>query len=149
MSAEQEDVYQKSVQMQKNYFIEMLYNLRHKLKDTCGILTKVKFTVLSLMISSTRPMNLIEKFSDFQKQSIVLLPHFNSTNSRKKVRSYFLQDLYKRPPAKLLEIGKYFIPLPKEQRRELLKKIKDYLKKTNKQVLSKDEKKLPIDTHKA
>lgn len=74
---------------------------------------------------------------------------FNSTNSRKKVRSYFLQDLYKRPPAKLLEIGKYFIPLPQEQRRELLKKIQDYLKKTNKQVLSKDEKKLPIDIHKA
>lgn len=57
--------------------------------------------------------------------------------------------MYKRPPAKLLEIGKYFIPLPQEQRRELLKKIKDYLKKTNKQVLSKDEKKLPIDIHKA
>jgi hypothetical protein len=74
---------------------------------------------------------------------------FNSINSRKKVRSYFLQDLYRRPPAKLLEIGKYFIPLPQEQRRELLNKIKNYLKKNNKQVLSKEEKKLPLAIHKA
>lgn len=72
---------------------------------------------------------------------------FNVINDRKKVRSRFLQDLYKRPPRKLLEKGKYLIPLPQHQRRALLEKIKEWLKTFNRTKLSPKNKSLPLDIH--
>lgn len=49
---------------------------------------------------------------------------FKKINSNKQVRNTTLQQLVKRPPSKVLEIGKYFIPLPREKRRALLEKSK-------------------------
>ncbi len=55
-------------------------------------------------------------------------------NSNKTVKSRFLLNLVKHPPAKLLEIGKHFIPLPQETRRVILEGMKDRVKKMNTQV---------------
>lgn len=57
--------------------------------------------------------------------------HFNKINPKKKVKSKFIQELYKRPPEKILKIGKYFLPIPREQRKKLLNAIKDYLQQFN------------------
>ncbi|MBZ8179401.1 sulfotransferase family protein [Oscillatoria salina] len=56
---------------------------------------------------------------------------FTAMNSNKKVRSTILQQLVKYPPSKILEIGKYFLPLPRQQRRAILEKLKGILKKAN------------------
>lgn len=73
---------------------------------------------------------------------------FNVINSRKKTRNSFLQSLYKRPPQKILEIGKFLVPLPQNQRRFLLEKTKNLLKRINKTKVSKKGKSLPPDVHK-
>ncbi|NJL81813.1 MAG: sulfotransferase [Chloroflexaceae bacterium] len=49
---------------------------------------------------------------------------FNPVNSNKKVRSSFLQTLLKYPPAKVLALGKYLLPLPQSLRRSLLARVK-------------------------
>lgn len=56
---------------------------------------------------------------------------FEPKNSNKKVRSRTLQTLIKYPPAKVLELGKYLVPLPQSTRRTLLEKTKKTLKKLN------------------
>lgn len=74
---------------------------------------------------------------------------FNAINSRKKTRSNFLQNLYKRPPKKLLEFGKFLIPLPQHKRRELLESFKQKLQEFNKVQITKKDKSLSLDIHKA
>jgi len=54
-------------------------------------------------------------------------------NSNKKVRSTLLQSLIKYPPSKVLEIGKYLIPIPQSWRRSALENLKAFLKKLNTQ----------------
>ena len=61
-------------------------------------------------------------------------PEFVRVNSNKTVKSRFFLNLVKRPPAKLLEIGKYFIPLPQKTRRAILEGMKERVKKMNTQV---------------
>jgi len=92
-------------------------------------------------------------FDDFQKdlnkiyqEVLVFLdvnPNFETAfqkiNSNKQVRNTTLQQLVKRPPTKLLEFGKYFIPLPREKRRALLEGIKEKLKKLNTKRTSRPE----------
>lgn len=56
---------------------------------------------------------------------------FNAINSNKKVRSVFLQQFLKYPPSRLLEIGKFFVPLPRSVRRALLERVKQTLKGFN------------------
>ena len=56
---------------------------------------------------------------------------FFKINSNKQVRNRGLQQLVKHPPAKLLEIGKFLIPLPQSTRRALLEGIKAQLNRVN------------------
>ena len=58
-------------------------------------------------------------------------PEIQRINSNKKVRNVVLQKLIKYPPAKILEIGKFFFPLPQSTRRYLLEAFKNKLKKLN------------------
>jgi hypothetical protein len=53
-------------------------------------------------------------------------------NPSKKVRSKFIRDFIKKPPNKILEIGKFFIPLPRKTRRYILEKLKFKIRKINK-----------------
>ncbi|MGK7931257.1 MAG: sulfotransferase [Microcystaceae cyanobacterium] len=85
---------------------------------------------------------------EFLKVSQDFDTEFNVINARKKVRSRFIQDFYKYPPSKLLEIGKYLIPLPQKQRRILLENFKLWLKNLNKRKLSSKEKALSLEIHK-
>jgi Sulfotransferase domain len=62
---------------------------------------------------------------------------FQKINSNKQVRNTTLQQIIKRPPSKLLEIGKYFIPLSRKQRRALLEGMKERLKRLNTQRTSR------------
>ena len=62
---------------------------------------------------------------------------FEAINPNKKIRSPWLQTLIKYPPARLLSIGKYFIPLPQSIRRALLEGVKAKLKKANTQNVSR------------
>lgn len=57
--------------------------------------------------------------------------YFDKKNSHKKVRSRTLQSLLKYPPAKVLEIGKVFVPLPPSMRKTLLEGVKQKLKRLN------------------
>ena len=57
--------------------------------------------------------------------------YFDKKNSNKKVRNTTLQTLLKYPPAKVLEIGKVFVPLPPSMRRALLEGVKQKLKRFN------------------
>ena len=56
---------------------------------------------------------------------------FSPVNSNKKVRSSWLQTLIKYPPAKVLKLGKYLLPLPQSWRRWLLEGAKARLKRLN------------------
>ncbi|MGP1375745.1 MAG: sulfotransferase family protein [Almyronema sp.] len=56
---------------------------------------------------------------------------FSPINANKKVRSYFLQKLLKYPPAEVLAVGKYLVPLPQSWRRKLLETTKAALKRLN------------------
>ena len=58
---------------------------------------------------------------------------FVRMNSNKKVRNKKIQDLVKYPPSRILEIGKYFIPLPQAQRRQLLEWVKQQIGRANTQ----------------
>ncbi len=89
-----------------------------------------------------------QKVLEFLEVSQDFDTEFNVINSRKKVRSRFIQDFYKYPPHRLFEIGKYFIPLPQKQRRILLDKFKLWLKDMNKIKLSSKDKSLPLEVHK-
>lgn len=66
---------------------------------------------------------------------------FTRVNSNKKARSPLLQSLIKYPPASVLEVGKYLLPMPQSWRRGALEKVKDSLKKANTQTVSRP----PID----
>lgn len=85
---------------------------------------------------------------DFLEVSSNFQTNFNVINSRKKIRSKFLQTLYINPPIQLLKIGKYFIPLSKSQRKALLNEIKERLKKLNKVKVAAQNKSLSPDVHK-
>lgn len=52
-------------------------------------------------------------------------------NRNTRVRNTFLQTLIKYPPSKVLELGKYFFPIPQAQRRAFLEYVKSKLKKMN------------------
>jgi hypothetical protein len=71
-------------------------------------------------------LNFLEVTPDFQ-------PEFVRVNSNKTVKSRFLLNLVKYPPSKLLEIGKYFIPLPQATRRAILEGVKEKIKRANTQ----------------
>ncbi|MEL6554673.1 MAG: sulfotransferase [Cyanobacteria bacterium J06621_11] len=58
---------------------------------------------------------------------------FVRINANKKARSPFLQTLLKYPPAKVLEMGKYLLPIPRTWRRYLLESVKTSLKQLNTQ----------------
>lgn len=58
---------------------------------------------------------------------------FSVVNSSKKVKSRLIQDLVKYPPAPVLQLGKYLVPLPQSARRKLLEAAKAKLKKFNTQ----------------
>ena len=58
---------------------------------------------------------------------------FVRMNSNKKVRNKTIQALVKYPPSRILEIGKYFIPLPQSQRRQLLEWFKQQIGRVNTQ----------------
>lgn len=62
---------------------------------------------------------------------------FSRINSNKKARSSWLQTLLKYPPASVLEIGKYFLPVPRSWRRYVLEKVKATLKQLNTQRVSR------------
>jgi hypothetical protein len=84
-------------------------------------------------------------FDDFQKepnrvyqetlQFLGVNPNFETDfkkiNANRKIRNQFLQSLIKYPPAKVLELGKFLIPLPQSQRRALLENIKSKLRRFN------------------
>lgn len=72
-------------------------------------------------------LNFLEVQPDFE-------PEFVRVNSNKTVKSRFFLNLVKRPPAKLLEVGKYLIPLPQKTRRAILEGMKARIKKMNTQV---------------
>lgn len=58
---------------------------------------------------------------------------FVRMNSNKKVRNKKIQELIKYPPSRILELGKYFIPIPQAQRRRLLEWAKDQIGRANTQ----------------
>jgi len=58
---------------------------------------------------------------------------FVRMNRNKKVRHKGIQQLVKYPPAKVLEVGKYFLPLPQSVRRSLLEGTKALIKRMNTQ----------------
>lgn len=86
-------------------------------------------------------------FNDFKQQTAAVYrevlefigadPTFETSfvriNSNKKARSRFLQSLLKYPPAKVLEVGKYILPVPQSWRRALLETTKAKLKSLNTQ----------------
>ncbi|MDY6784108.1 MAG: sulfotransferase [Cyanobacteriota bacterium] len=80
-----------------------------------------------------------QKTRDTYRETLIFLgvdpnfeTDFNKINANRKVRSRFLQTLVKYPPAKVLEIGKFLIPLPQTQRRALLEAAKSSLRHFNK-----------------
>lgn len=54
---------------------------------------------------------------------------FDKKNASRKAKNTFLQRLLKYPPAKILAIGKFLIPLSRQERRKLLSQAKQSLKK--------------------
>ncbi|MBE9059491.1 sulfotransferase domain-containing protein [cf. Phormidesmis sp. LEGE 11477] len=68
-------------------------------------------------------------------------PSFAKINSNKRARSPLLQSLLKYPPARVLEIGKHLLPMPRSWRRSLLERTKASLKSLNTQKVSRP----PID----
>ncbi|MEL6384587.1 MAG: sulfotransferase [Cyanobacteria bacterium J06626_18] len=58
---------------------------------------------------------------------------FAAKNSNKKIRNTWLQTLIKYPPTRVLEVGKYLLPIPQSTRRALLEGTKSKLKKLNTQ----------------
>ena len=62
---------------------------------------------------------------------------FVPMNANKKVRNKKIQDMVKYPPSRILEIGKYFIPLPQAQRRQLLEWCKQQIGRANTQHLTR------------
>ncbi|NET03206.1 MAG: sulfotransferase [Symploca sp. SIO2B6] len=66
---------------------------------------------------------------------------YNKKNVNKKVRNVALQNLVKHPPAKILEMGKFLIPLPSSQRRAILEALKNKLRSFN----TKTTERTPLD----
>ncbi|MGD1899698.1 MAG: sulfotransferase [Phormidesmis sp.] len=66
---------------------------------------------------------------------------FVRINANKKARSSVLQSLLKYPPAKLLQLGKYLLPVPQSWRRRALEQAKARLTQLNTQTVSRS----PID----
>lgn len=64
-------------------------------------------------------------------------PEFYRANANKTVRNVGLQKLIKYPPAKVLELGKFLIPLPQSVRRSLLEGFKNRLKQVNTQKVDR------------
>ncbi|MBE9136011.1 sulfotransferase [Nodosilinea sp. LEGE 07088] len=62
-------------------------------------------------------------------------------NSNKKVRNTRLQSLIKYPPNRMLELGKYLLPIPQTWRRTILENTKSYLKQINTQKATRS----PLD----
>jgi hypothetical protein len=62
-------------------------------------------------------------------------------NSNKKVRNTHLQSFIKYPPKRMLELGKYLLPIPQTWRRALLENTKSYLKQLNTQKATRS----PLD----
>ena len=58
---------------------------------------------------------------------------FTAKNSNKKIRNTWLQTLIKYPPSRVLEVGKYLLPIPQSMRRALLEGVKAKLKRLNTQ----------------
>lgn len=58
---------------------------------------------------------------------------FVPMNANKKIRNKKIQEMVKYPPSRILEIGKYFIPLPQVQRRQLLEWCKQQIGRVNTQ----------------
>lgn len=52
-------------------------------------------------------------------------------NSNRQVRTAKLQQLITKPPAQVLKIGKYFMPLPRSWRRNLLQELKKSIRRFN------------------
>ena len=61
------------------------------------------------------------------------VPDLTSRNPNRRVRNATLQQLIIKPPTKLLEIGKYFVPFPRSVRRNLLQKLKQTVRRFNTQ----------------
>jgi hypothetical protein len=81
-----------------------------------------------------------EKTADVFRDTLKFIdvdPEFTTdllpVNSSKKVRNATLQSLIKYPPSKVLEIGKYLLPIPQSWRRGALEYCKAQLKKLNTQ----------------
>ncbi|MEM9213547.1 MAG: sulfotransferase [Cyanobacteria bacterium P01_F01_bin.150] len=62
---------------------------------------------------------------------------FVRMNSSKRVRNKKIQELIKYPPKRLLEVGKYLLPLPQAQRRQLLEWGKNQVSKANTQQFTR------------
>jgi hypothetical protein len=62
---------------------------------------------------------------------------FKIRNSSKKVRSKLIRDLLKKPPVKILEIGKFLLPLPRQTRRKIIEQVTAKLYNINKIKSSK------------
>ena len=58
---------------------------------------------------------------------------FVKMNTNKRVRSVAIQQIIKYPPSRILEIGKFFVPLPRSARRYLLESFKETIKRFNTQ----------------
>lgn len=64
---------------------------------------------------------------------------FMRINSNKKVRNKAIQTLVKYPPNRLLELGKYLIPLPQAQRRQILEWTKSQIGRANTQKANRPQ----------
>ena len=78
-----------------------------------------------------------EKTLKFLEVDSTFQTDFNQINSNKKVRSLALQQLLKYPPAKILEFGKFLLPLPSSMRRSILKRLKGSLKSFNTETVKR------------
>ena len=58
-------------------------------------------------------------------------------NTNRKVHNAALQQLIVNPPSSVLEIGKYFLPIKRSTRRNLLQKLKQFLRRINTQKASR------------
>lgn len=97
---------------------------------------QIKFIIFDDFKRDTRAifrdaLNFLEVNVDFEMD-------FKAKNSNKKRRSQFLRNLVKQPPAKLLGIGKYLIPLPQSIRRRLLESLKKKINSLNTKTQARD-----------
>ncbi|NES76458.1 MULTISPECIES: sulfotransferase [unclassified Okeania] len=78
-----------------------------------------------------------EKTLKFLEVDSTFQTEFNRINSNKKVRNVALQQLLKYPPAKILEFGKFLLPLPRSMRQSILERVKSSLKSFNTQKVKR------------